>query len=98
SIAGGTRTSDGFETTFAVNHLAHYLLLRLLLPRLARGAVVVMTTSGTYDPAEKTIIPPPRHAKARLLAYPDLDPALTRRRGSPADEPTRLRSFASFSP
>src|SRR5262245_41582191 len=23
------RTSDGFETTFAVNHLAHYLLLRL---------------------------------------------------------------------
>ena len=76
SIAGGTRTSDGFETTFAVNHLAHYLLLRLLLPRLARGAVVVMTTSGTYDPAEKTIIPPPRHAKARLLAYPDLDPAL----------------------
>jgi len=29
------RTEDGFEPTFAVNHLAHYLLLRLLSPRLA---------------------------------------------------------------
>jgi NAD(P)-dependent dehydrogenase (short-subunit alcohol dehydrogenase family) len=68
-----TRTSDGFETTFAVNHLAHYLLLRLLLPRLAQGAIIVLTTSGTHDPAERTIIPPPRHADARLLAYPELD-------------------------
>ena len=25
------RTEDGFETTFAVNHLAHHLLLRSLL-------------------------------------------------------------------
>ncbi|MEL4428111.1 hypothetical protein AAEH84_20380, partial [Shewanella indica] len=31
------RTIDGFETTFASNHLAHYLLLRLLMPRLALG-------------------------------------------------------------
>lgn len=38
------RTVDGFETTFAVNHLAHYLLLRLLLPTLADGATVVLTT------------------------------------------------------
>jgi NAD(P)-dependent dehydrogenase (short-subunit alcohol dehydrogenase family) len=28
------RTEDGSETTFAVNHLAHYLLLRFLLPKL----------------------------------------------------------------
>jgi NAD(P)-dependent dehydrogenase (short-subunit alcohol dehydrogenase family) len=38
------RTEDGFETTFAVNHLAHYLLLPLLRPRLADGAIVVITT------------------------------------------------------
>jgi NAD(P)-dependent dehydrogenase (short-subunit alcohol dehydrogenase family) len=44
------RTSDGFETTFAVNHLAHYLLLRLLLPKLAQGATVLITTSDTHDP------------------------------------------------
>jgi NAD(P)-dependent dehydrogenase (short-subunit alcohol dehydrogenase family) len=49
---GNGRTPDGFEVAFAVNHLAHYLLLRLLLPRLAHGATVVLTTSGTHDPAE----------------------------------------------
>ncbi|WP_198663424.1 SDR family NAD(P)-dependent oxidoreductase [Jiangella endophytica] len=69
-----TRTADGFETTFAVNHLAHYLLVRLLTPRLAPHAVVVLTTSGTHDPAEKAPIRPPRHAEARLLADPALDP------------------------
>jgi NAD(P)-dependent dehydrogenase (short-subunit alcohol dehydrogenase family) len=44
------RTEDEFETTFAVNHLAHYLLLRLLLPRLAEAATVVITTNDTHDP------------------------------------------------
>jgi len=68
------RTVDGFETTFAVNHLAHYLILRLLLPALADSAVVVMTTSGTHDPATKAGLAPPRHADAELLAHPDRDP------------------------
>lgn len=68
------RTVDGFETTFAVNHLAQYLLLRLLLPTLADGAIVVLTTSGTHDPATKAGLTPPRHADAALLAHPDRDP------------------------
>ena len=68
------RTVDGFETTFAVNHLAHYLLLRLLLPVLADGAIVVLTTSGTHDPANHAGLVPPRHADADLLAHPDRDP------------------------
>lgn len=68
-----SRTVDGFETTFAVNHLAHYLLLRLLLPALADDAVVVMTTSGTHDPATRAGLTPPRHANAELLAHPDRD-------------------------
>jgi NAD(P)-dependent dehydrogenase (short-subunit alcohol dehydrogenase family) len=68
------RTVDGFETTFVVNHLAHYLLLRLLLPRLANQARIVLTTSGTHDPAQRAPLPPPRHADARLLARPELDP------------------------
>jgi NAD(P)-dependent dehydrogenase (short-subunit alcohol dehydrogenase family) len=76
--AGGgfpaTRTVDGFETNFAVNHLAHYLLLRLLLPKLADGATVVLTTSGAHDPAKKTVIPPPKHADAIRLANPERDP------------------------
>lgn len=45
-------TVDGFESTFAVNHLAHHLLLKGLLERLAPGSKVVWTTSGTHDPTE----------------------------------------------
>lgn len=71
-VAG--RTVDGFETTFAVNHLAHYLLVRLLLPVLADGAIVVLTTSGTHDPATGAGLVPPRHADAHLLAHPEGDP------------------------
>ncbi|WJV50501.1 SDR family NAD(P)-dependent oxidoreductase [Streptomyces flavofungini] len=70
------RTADGFETTFAVNHLAQYLVLRLLLHDLADGATVVLTTSGTHDPATKASLQPPRHADAELLAHPDRDPGL----------------------
>ena len=41
------RTGDGFESTFAINHLAHYLLLRLVAPKLSKNATVVLTTSDT---------------------------------------------------
>src|ERR1700730_14898719 len=51
------RTEDGFEATFAVNHLAHYLLLRLLTPRLAQNAVVVITTSSSHDPLPNDVSP-----------------------------------------
>jgi len=44
------RSTDGFELTFAVNHLAHYLLARLLLPAVATGGRFVLTTSDTHDP------------------------------------------------
>ncbi|KAA1423636.1 SDR family NAD(P)-dependent oxidoreductase [Mumia zhuanghuii] len=73
------RTGDGFETTFGVNYLAHYLLLRELVPRLARDAVVVLTTSGTHDPDTGAGLVPPRHADAKRLAYPDRDPDIERR-------------------
>ncbi|WP_280267112.1 SDR family NAD(P)-dependent oxidoreductase [Nocardia wallacei] len=76
-VAG--RTAEGFETTFAVNHLAHYLLLRLLLPVLAERAIVVLTTSGTHDPATGAGLVPPRHADAQLLAHPERDPGLDSR-------------------
>ncbi len=72
------RTVDGFETTFAVNHLGNHLLLRLLMDRLAEGARVVLTTSGTHNPAERSGFPPPRHADTRLLAHPERDADLDR--------------------
>lgn len=62
------RTADGFETTFGVNHLAHYLLARLLASRLAPQARVVITTSDTHDPA---IVPlAPKSLDPQALAYP----------------------------
>ena len=38
------RSADGYELTFAVNHLAHYLLARLLLPAIATSGCIVLTT------------------------------------------------------
>ena len=72
SAPAGTTTEDGFEATFAVNHLAHYLLLYLLMPLLATGARVVITTSNTHDPRTSPV--PPRHADAIRLAHPETDP------------------------
>ncbi|MCL2585398.1 MAG: SDR family NAD(P)-dependent oxidoreductase [Streptosporangiales bacterium] len=64
----GRRSADGYELTFAVNHLAHYLLARLLLPRIADGGRLVITTSDTHDPA---IVPfGPRALDPRALARP----------------------------
>ena len=44
------RSVDGYEMTFAVNHLSHYLLARL--PELVEGGRIVITTSDTHDPAK----------------------------------------------
>jgi NAD(P)-dependent dehydrogenase (short-subunit alcohol dehydrogenase family) len=45
-------TQDGYETTFAVNHLSHYFLMKGLLGQLNARSVVVWTASGTHDPKE----------------------------------------------
>jgi NAD(P)-dependent dehydrogenase (short-subunit alcohol dehydrogenase family) len=62
------RTGDGFESTFAVNHLAHYLLLRLLTPSLAKNATVVITTSDVHDP--KMVPFGPKELDPEVLAHP----------------------------
>ncbi|MCF2496710.1 SDR family NAD(P)-dependent oxidoreductase [Dyadobacter chenhuakuii] len=45
------RSEEGFELTFATNHLSHYLLVRLLEPNLADGGRIIITTSDAHDPA-----------------------------------------------
>ncbi|AEU36635.1 short-chain dehydrogenase/reductase SDR [Granulicella mallensis MP5ACTX8] len=62
------RTGDGFESTFAINHLAHYLLLRLLTRGLANNATIVITTSDVHDP--KMVPFGPKELDPEALAHP----------------------------
>src|SRR5690349_6840247 len=50
NIAAPTKTVEGYESTFGVNHLAHYLLTRLLLSDLQAHGHIVFVSSGTHDP------------------------------------------------
>jgi len=72
-VSGLTFTPDGFERTFAVNHLGHFLLVNLLLGRLTEPARIVFVTSGTHDPARRTGMPSPRYTDARSLAHPEAE-------------------------
>lgn len=69
NVAAPTRTIEGFETTFAVNHLGHYLLSRLLLADLASDARITFVSSGTHDPKQKTGMPEPRYVSAEAVAH-----------------------------
>lgn len=89
------RTAEGFEVTFGVNHLAHYLLARLLISAIADGGRLVITTSDTHDP---TIIPiGPTTLDPQALAHPN---AKTTRMGAYATSKLcnllTARSFAAL--
>ncbi len=73
-ISGTTFTEDGFETTFGVNHLGHFLLVNLLLKQLVAPARIVVVSSDTHDPAQKTGMPAPRYTNADSLARPEASP------------------------
>ena len=45
-FSGPTRTIDGFEKTFQVNHLAPYLLTNLMIDRLLESRAAVVNTSS----------------------------------------------------
>jgi NAD(P)-dependent dehydrogenase (short-subunit alcohol dehydrogenase family) len=65
-----TYNADGIEKTFAVNHVGHALLFYLLIPYLAANARIVITASGTHDPAQKTGMPNAVYTSAGELAKP----------------------------
>lgn len=83
-ISGTRRTQEGFEMTFGVNHLGHYLLVNRLLKSLVPPARIVFVSSGTHDPAMKTGMPAPEYHDARSAAFPQEqvgdDPALVGRK------------------
>lgn len=70
-VSGTTYTEDGFETTFGVNHLGHFLLVNLLLENMAAPARIAVVSSDTHDPAQKTGMPAPQYENAFSLAFPD---------------------------
>jgi NAD(P)-dependent dehydrogenase (short-subunit alcohol dehydrogenase family) len=41
-------TEDGLEMTFAVNHMAYFVLTQMLRPRLVSGSRIVSTASGAH--------------------------------------------------
>lgn len=67
-----TTTTDGLESTFAVNHLAHFLLVDELQSALLAPARVVVVASDTHDPALKTGVPAPAWNNPDALARGEL--------------------------
>lgn len=70
-VSGTTFTEDGFETTFGVNHLGHFLLVNLLIKKLIAPARIIIVSSDTHDPTKKTRMPEPHYDEATLLAFPE---------------------------
>ncbi|MEC0242352.1 SDR family NAD(P)-dependent oxidoreductase [Paenibacillus dokdonensis] len=64
-------TKDGFEITFGVNHLGHFLLANMLLEQITPGGRIVIVSSGTHDPLKKTGMPEPVFVNPQQLAFPD---------------------------
>ena len=74
-VVSRTRLSaDGYELTFAVNHLAHFALVQGLVGQLARPSRIIVVSSGTHDPTKRTGMPAPHYTSAEELAHADGDP------------------------
>ena len=65
------RTEDGFESTFGVNHLGHFLLANLMVRHLEAPGRIIFVSSGTHDPNQRSGMPTPMLKDARSLAAPD---------------------------
>jgi NAD(P)-dependent dehydrogenase (short-subunit alcohol dehydrogenase family) len=70
-LNGIRRSEDGYELTFATNHLGHFLLTELLLDHIARPGRIVLVSSGThYGPWRSLGFPGPRWQHPCGLADP----------------------------
>jgi light-dependent protochlorophyllide reductase len=69
-VSGDKFTVDGFETTFGVNHLAHFLLVNLLLPQMVENSRIIFVSSDTHDLTTQTGMPAPRYESPHQMAFP----------------------------
>ncbi|MGE7828719.1 SDR family NAD(P)-dependent oxidoreductase [Paenibacillus sp. NPDC093718] len=69
-VQGTQMTADGIEATFGVNHLGHFMLVRLLLNHLQENGRIVVVSIDTHDLSKKTGMPAPRYASRSILADP----------------------------
>jgi NAD(P)-dependent dehydrogenase (short-subunit alcohol dehydrogenase family) len=73
-IDGVGKSEDGFELTFATNHLGHFLLVTSLLDNLTEDArIAVVSSSSHYGPPRSLGFPAPRWSHPRELADPEQD-------------------------
>lgn len=101
-VSGTTYTQDGFETTFGVNCLGHFLLVHLLLRHLAAPAQIVFVSSGVHYPGFQDVmsrltgVTPPRYRDARALAWPEQYPDAQERNETPQTVGTRRYSTSKL--
>jgi NAD(P)-dependent dehydrogenase (short-subunit alcohol dehydrogenase family) len=64
-------TEDGFERTFQLNFLGHFLLTNLLIKHMSTHARIVFVSSDLHDPAATKMgkMLPPRYGPVEDLAY-----------------------------
>jgi NAD(P)-dependent dehydrogenase (short-subunit alcohol dehydrogenase family) len=64
-------TEDGFEKTFQLNFLGHFLLANLLIQQMTAPARVIFVSSDLHDPAATKMgrFAPPRYGPVEDLAY-----------------------------
>ena len=71
-VDGIARSADGYELTFATNHLGHFLLTVLLQEQLARPARVVVVSSEVHQGPHRSFgFPAPRWQDPHVLAASD---------------------------
>ncbi|WP_405484630.1 SDR family NAD(P)-dependent oxidoreductase [Nocardia sp. NBC_00511] len=72
-------SADGYEMTFAVNHLGHFALVTGCADLLAAGSRVVVVSSDVHQGPRKSMgFPAPQWRDPRALATPDTDGAAGR--------------------
>ena len=71
-------TNDGFELTFGVNHLGHFLLTNLLLNQFVEPGRIIVVSSNTHNPGiREGQFAPAKYLGGAKLAHPDTDQELS---------------------